>query len=175
MNYKCLILLIIFPFVGHAAEVYRWVDERGVTQYGEKPPENRPSRPINTRPAAASVNTEGRVLDPAAPVATPAAAPVAPTAPAPQIVLAPPPPPPAAAPTGPRGMDFGVYIHLRRGMSEGEVLLRAGKPDQETVEGYRNFVVKSLYYYPTAADPFITVVTLRGGRVANLERTRKTF
>ena len=55
------------------------------------------------------------------------------------------------------------------------MVLRAGKPDQETFEGGRNFVVKSLYYYPTPADPFITVVTLRGGRVAELERTRKTF
>jgi len=74
-----------------------------------------------------------------------------------------------------RGMDFGVYMHLRRGMTEGEVLLRAGKPDQETVEGGRNFVVKSLYYYPTLSDPFITVITLRGGRVAELERKQKTF
>ena len=72
-------------------------------------------------------------------------------------------------------MDFGVYIHLRRGMSEGEVLLRAGKPDHESFDGGRNFVVKSLYYYPTQADPYITVVTLRGGRVASLERTQKTF
>jgi hypothetical protein len=88
------------------------------------------------------------------------------------VVLA---PPPAGAPmpAGPRGMSFDVFMHLRRGMSEGELLLRAGKPDQESVEGYRNFVVKSLYYHPTTDDPFITVVTLRGGRVANLERTRK--
>ena len=72
-------------------------------------------------------------------------------------------------------MDFGVYIHLKRGMSEAEVLLRAGPPDQESVEGGRYFVVKSLYYYPTLADPYITTVTIRGGRVAALERTRKNF
>ena len=72
-------------------------------------------------------------------------------------------------------MDFGVYIHLKRGMSEGEVLLRAGPPDHETVEGGRYFVVKSMYWYPTVADPYITVVTLRGGRVAAIERNRKSF
>jgi hypothetical protein len=147
---------------GQAAEIYRWVDERGVTQYGEKPPANRPSKPIDGRPAAASVDAEGNLLPPPKPVAKPA----------PQVAISP--PPPSVAPPV-RGMEFGVYIHLRRGMSEGEVLLRAGKPDQETFEGGRNFVVKSLYYYPTQADPYITVVTLRGGRVANIERTSKTF
>jgi hypothetical protein len=148
---------------GRAAEIYRWVDERGVTQYGEKPPANRPSKLVNDRPAAASVDAEGKLLPP----------PPKPLAkPAPQVAISPPAPP---APPPVRGMEFGVYIHLRRGMSEGEVLLRAGKPDEETFEGGRNFVVKSLYYYPTQADPYITVVTLRGGRVANIERTSKTF
>ncbi len=157
-----LILLSSSALLVQAAGIYRWVDERGVTQYGERPPENRPSKQIDARPAAASVDAEGKLLDPPKPVAKPV----------PQVAIAPPPPP--SVPQS-RGMDFGVYIHLRRGMSEGEVLLRAGTPDQETFEGGRNFVVKSLYYYPTLSDPFITVVTLRGGRVAELERTRKTF
>lgn len=156
--------LLLVSAAVHGAEVYRWVDERGVTHYGEKPPANRPAKPINARPAAASVDAEGRLLEPPpAPVAKPV----------PQAAAVPPPAPPAAPAV--RGMAFDVYIHLRRGMSEGEVLLRAGKPDQESVENFRNFVVKSLYYYPTVADPFITVVTLRGGRVADIERTRKTF
>jgi Domain of unknown function (DUF4124) len=163
---KLLFLLMIFSAPGYAADIYRWVDERGVTQYGEKPPENRPSTRVNARPAAASVDAEGKLLDPPKPVAKPA----------PQVAVAPPAPspPPPPSPQA-RGMDFGVYVHLRRGMSEGEVLLRAGKPDHETFDGGRNFVVKSLYYYPTQADPYITVVTLRGGRVASLERTQKTF
>jgi len=42
-----------------------------------------------------------------------------------------------------------------------------------SVENFRNFVVKSLYYYPTTADPFIPVMTIRGGRVAAIERTQK--
>ena len=161
-----LFLLIFISIPGHSAEIYRWVDERGVTQYSEKPPEKRPSTRVNARPAAASVDADGKLLEPLKPETKPIAKPV------PQVAVnSPPPPPPPQA----RGMDFGVYIHLRRGMSEGEVLLRAGKPDQETFEGGRNFVVKSLYYYPTLADPYITVVTMRGGRVAELERTRKTF
>lgn len=166
MHCNLLFLLIFINATAYSAEVYRWVDERGVTQYSEKPPENRPSRLVNARPAAASVDAEGKLLEPPKPVAKPAP---------PPVVAVIPPPPPAPQPQQARGMDFGVYIHLRRGMTEGEVLLRAGKPDQETVEGGRNFVVKSLYYYPTLADPYITVVTVRGGRVAELERTRKTF
>ena len=158
-----LILSCIFPALGQAAEIYRWLDERGATQYGERPPGNRPSKLVDARPAVASVDSTGRLLDPPKPVAQPA----------PQVVVLTPPPQPPAPQV--RGMDFGVYIHLRRGMSEGELLLRAGKPDQETIEGRRNFVLKSLYYFPTLGDPYITLVTLRSGRIADIERTRKTF
>jgi len=35
--------------------------------------------------------------------------------------------------------------------------------------------MKTYYYFPTVANPWITVVTLRGGRIANIERTKKTF
>jgi hypothetical protein len=70
-------------------------------------------------------------------------------------------------------MAFETYIRLQAGMTEGELLLRAGPPDQETIEDTRA-VAKSLYYYPTSSDPFLTVVMIRGGRIANLERNRKT-
>lgn len=159
-----LFLLCIVATSGMAAEVYRWKDERGVTQYSEKPPENRPSTRVDARPAAASVDAEGKLLDPPKPVAQPV----------PQLAVAPPQVPVPQQPAV-RGMDFGVYMYLRRGMSEGEILLRAGRPDHETFEGGRNFVVKSLYYYPTLSDPYITLITLRGGRVADIERTRKSF
>ena len=157
-----LMLMVLAGLAGgapamHAAEIYRWVDERGVTQYGERPPANRPAKLVDGRPAAASVDSEGKIVEPPKPVA-----------PQPQVVVAPP-------DISVRGMDFSTYIYLQRGMSEGEVLLRAGKPDFESVENFRNYVVRSLYYYPTMANPFITVVTVRGGRVANIERNRKTF
>jgi ferric-dicitrate binding protein FerR (iron transport regulator) len=59
------------------------------------------------------------------------------------------------------------------GMAEGEVLFRIGKPDHEA------FVVnvrgqpeeKTWTYFPHARDPqTLTIVTLRSGVVANLER-----
>jgi hypothetical protein len=81
----------------------------------------------------------------------------------------------AAAEVPARGMGFDTYIRLQRGMSEGELILRAGKPDHESVENFRHDIVKSYYYYPTLSDPFITVVTVRGGRIANIERTRKAY
>jgi hypothetical protein len=149
---------------GYAAEIYRWLDERGVTQYGEKPPANRPAKLVDGRPAAASVDTDGKVMEAPKPVAQP-----------PQAVIAPPPGAVVPADKPVRGMDFATFIYLQRGMSEGEVLLRAGKPDFESIENFRNYVVKSLYYYPTIANPFITIVTVRGGRVVDIDRTRKTF
>lgn len=152
----------------YAAEIYRWVDERGVTQYSEKPPANRPARLVDGRPAAASVDAEGKLVEPPKPVTAPAAAP--------QIAIAPPPPGAVVSQDKPvRGMDFSTFIYLQRGMTEGEVLLRAGRPDHESIENFRNYIVKSLYYYPTIANPFITVITVRGGRVADIDRTRKTF
>ena len=150
-----------------AAEIYRWVDERGVTQYSEKPPANRPAKLVDGRPAAASVDAEGKLVEPLVP-ATPAQQP--------QVAAAPPPPTAVVSPDKPvRGMDLSTFIYLQRGMSEGEVLLRAGTPDFESVENFRNYIVKSLYYYPTIANPFVTIITVRGGRVANIDRTRKTF
>ena len=74
-----------------------------------------------------------------------------------------------------RGLDFDVYIRLQNGMSEGELQLRAGKPDSESVENFRNDIVKTYYYFPTPSNPWITTITLRGGRIVNIERTKKTF
>lgn len=59
------------------------------------------------------------------------------------------------------------------GMAEGEVLFRIGKPDHEA------FVVnvagqpeeKTWTYFPHSRDPqTLTIITLRAGVVANLER-----
>jgi hypothetical protein len=43
------------------------------------------------------------------------------------------------------------------------------------VDNFRDDIGKSYHYYPTIADPFITVVTVRGGVITNIERNRKTF
>jgi hypothetical protein len=164
---SCLAGLAPSLSTAQAAEIYRWVDERGVTQYGERPPANRPAKLVDGRPAAASVDAEGKLVEPPRPVA-----PVS----QPQIAIAPPPPGAVVPQDRPvRGMDFSTFVYLQRGMSEGEVLLRAGPPDFESVENFRNTVVKSMYYYPTAGNPFITIITVRGGRVADIDRSRKTF
>lgn len=155
----CIVTLASGPL---AAQAYKWVDEHGVTNYGEKPPANRPAKAVDTQPGGTleSGNLQQKKFE--ADLRNAAAAPAA-AAPA----------PPAAAPV--RGMGFDTYIRLQRGMSEGELMLRAGRPDHESVENFRHDIVKSYYYYPTLSDPFITVVTVRGGRIANIERTRKAF
>lgn len=104
----------------------------------------------------------------------------------------------------PRGMRFDVYIRLKQGMTEAELLQRAGPPDYESTDGTdtstraivqdsvvidpatgnpvpqrdvirseRTEIVKSWYYLPTLTDPFTTRVLLTGGRIANIERTKK--
>ena len=80
-----------------------------------------------------------------------------------------------AAAHGAHGMEFDVFIRLQNGMSEGELLLRAGKPDSESVENLRSNIVKTYYYFPTTANPWITTITLRGGRIVNIDRVKKIF
>jgi len=145
-----------------AADTYKWVDEKGVTNYGEKPPQSRPAQPVNTNPGAIveggsqfSQKAEGErrhLEEPQRP--QPGAAPL-----------------PGSASV--RGMEFDVFIRLQSGMTEGELLLRAGRPDYEGLENLWHDIVKSYYYFPTVANPYTTVVTLRGGRIANLERIKK--
>jgi len=78
-----------------------------------------------------------------------------------------------AAEPAPRGMPFDVYIRLEHGMTEGELVLRAGKPDHGAVDNLREGL-KSYYYFPTVANPFLTTVSLRAGRIVNIERERKS-
>ena len=160
------LLICATVLAGHAlaAETYKWVDERGVTNYGEKPPAGRAAKPVDTSPGG-TIESGGlpqkkyeadlrRQAEAAAPPPVAAAAPAAPPV---------------------RGMDFSTFIRLQRGMTEGELVLRAGPPDHESVENFRNDIVKSYYYYPTSSNPQLTVVTLRRGRIVNIERERKIF
>jgi hypothetical protein len=108
-----------------------------------------------------------------------------------------PPAPESQPPTAVRGMPFDVFIMLRQGMTEAELLQRAGPPDYMSVDGsvgnvvsarrigppgpgkpprvetFSNMELKNFYYYPTVSDPFTTVVTLTGGRISEMQRTRK--
>lgn len=146
-----------------AAEAYRWVDERGVVNYGEKPPEERRATPVDTRPIG-TIETGGQ-YDP-----RPAAGPRRQAEPPPpQVVIV---PPPAPALPSVRGMEFDTYIRLQRGMTEGELLVRAGRPDHETVDNLYDYD-RTLYYFPTVANPFTTVVRLRSGTIFSIDRIKR--
>ena len=157
-----VLILVLTAGACLAADTFKWVDDKGVTNYGEKPPQSRQAQPVNTSPSGIvegggqfSQKTVGEKQIPEA---------------APRTALGPAPVPGSMAT---RGMDFDVFIRLQAGMTEGELLLRAGSPDYEGVENVRHDIVKSFYYFPTLANPYTTVVTLRGGRIANLERIKK--
>ena len=80
--------------------------------------------------------------------------------------------PALANPEAPRGMAFDVYIRLEHGMTEGELVLRAGRPDHQSLDNPRDGV-KTFHYYPTLANPQLTTVTLRAGRIVHIERKRR--
>lgn len=106
----------------------------------------------------------------------------------------------SAAPLSAGQIDSAAYFHLNRGMSESEVLVRAGPPDLVTSPGTEAIEVKhgmvdrgeegdvsfdsfrrtripiitSWHYVPgpQVTDPFITIVTFRAGEVWDIERTK---
>ena len=78
-----------------------------------------------------------------------------------------------AAGVTPHGMAFEVYIRLEHGMTEGDLLLRAGKPDHRAIDNHWEGQ-KSFYYYPTSVNPYLTTITLRSGRIVNIERLRRS-
>ncbi len=187
-----LVLMMVASFV--QADVYKWVDRDGGVHYGDTRPANTRSRPVDLRYAGSATTTEA--------ISCCAAKGVPPEPAAQPTYIIFPAEPPARSPAL-RGMDFGVFIMLRRGMSEGELLQRAGPPDFESADGYAvqpvvvtrrgrlidqlldwrgqgalsygvsNFIVKTFYYYPTISNPFTTVLTLTGGRITDLQRTRQ--
>jgi len=142
------------------AEVYKWVDSNGKVHYGDTPPANARATPVDMTSSGPS--RAGQV--PATAAAEQASQP--PAQPPIQISIAPETPAPQPAT---RGMDFGVYIMLRVGMSEGELLGIAGEPDLRR----RSRATDIYTYLPTAADPFTTTITLVRGRVNEIDRDRK--
>jgi len=172
------------------ADAYKWVDRDGSVHYGDRPPANARATPVDMTsagPSRAALPDSVAVEQ----------APQPPAQPPIQISIAPEPAPQRAT----RGMDFGVYIMLRAGMSEGELLQRAGPPDFQTYEGsvgvsvvgkagrindtagntlrgsrvnsFNNLEVRRYYYYPTVSNPFTTVLTLTGGTISDLQRSRR--
>ena len=173
-----------------AADVYKWIDQEGKVHYGDTPPPNSAARRVDVRnEPVVGGKPERAPPSQQAPVelAPMEKAPVESGRPAESPASAlPQPAPPASA----RGMSFDVYIMLRPGMSEGELLQRAGPPDYESTDGtvgsavttgrrrnrvqsFNNLEIRKFYYYPTLSDPFTTLVTLTGGLISDLQRTRQ--
>ena len=70
--------------------------------------------------------------------------------------------------------DASERKFIREGMSEGDVLMKIGKPDSESVDtgGGATVTVKRWIYLPTPSDQqTLTTVVLKSGRV--IEVTRK--
>jgi len=79
----------------------------------------------------------------------------------------------AAAAGGALAVDARERGFIGLGMAEGEVLFRIGKPDHESfianVKGHPE--EKTWTYFPHSRDPqTLTIITLRSGVVANVER-----
>jgi hypothetical protein len=165
-------LFIVLALVGSAAAadpVYKWHDERGGIHYGQKPPAGVRALPVDTQP---NISVGIKARDCAAPLC-PGASSQGSADRSDERVVGRGRSDRDGRDANPRGLDFDVYIRLKSGMSEGELLQRAGAPDFQTVENLRGPIGKSFYYYPTSANPFTTVVTLRGGRILSIERIKK--
>lgn len=62
---------------------------------------------------------------------------------------------------------------IREGMSEGEVMMKIGRPDSESVDtgGGSQVTVKRWVYFPTSGDSqTITTLTIRNGKVVEVSR-----
>ena len=163
---RALIFLLFFQVSFYVeAQVYRWVDEKGTVHYsGSVPPvgvkhtvidvEAKAGPPSADTTECYTVRCQGermeeRLLRRQEAEARAAA----------QRSPAPP----------PRGLEFRKYIALQRGMSESELVVNAGDPDLL----FRDRAVRTYTYLPTLSDPFVTVVTVRNGRILEIERNRK--
>lgn len=149
---------------GKSGEVFRSVDENGTPTFSQTRPPGRASAPVELRPLAGTIDS----LKPSPATAR------AGVQPRPDAALSEPrvERPSAAAPAV-RGMAFETFIRIRRGMTEGELLGRAGPPDHRGNEINRGLLQESWYYLPTPSDPFTTVIQMRGGRVVDTDRIRR--
>ena len=69
--------------------------------------------------------------------------------------------------------DASERRFIREGMSEGELIMKVGRPDSESVDsgGGSAVTVKRWIYFPTSGDPqTVTTLTIRDGRVVEVDR-----
>ena len=157
-----------------AQPFYKWVDDKGVTHYGEKPPPGRAAKEIDATPSG-STREPGEVKEchtiqcqyermRAARLQEEAERRATEQAEARK----------SGGETRNRGMSFDTFRKLSTGMPEGEVLLRAGPPDYQSNQFLSSgYLGKTWYYYPTRSDPFTTVIQISGGQVFSLDRVRQ--
>ena len=160
------ILFLALPAA--AADVYRWVDEKGTVHYSnETPPkgvqstkvdiEAEPRAPVNEGAECYTVRCQGERLEQR-------------LARREQIEAREAAERAAVTPRPAKGLDFRKYVAIHRGMSEGEFITIAGEPDLLL---WDSGPVKTYTYFPTPGDPFTTTVVLRHGRISDIERVRK--
>lgn len=175
---------LLFAASVDAQQIYKWKDERGITHYSESVPPNTtaqimdftstidatPGTPAAQQPADRAVSgcqtyrcqfermRDDRLKNEAAERAERES----------NLKK-------AAARTSSRGMSFDVYSRLEAGMSEGELLQRAGAPDYVSSDtGWRGAALnKTWFYNPTPSDPFATRVMLQAGRILEIERIKQ--
>jgi hypothetical protein len=151
-----------------AAQVYRWVDEKGTVHYSNaKPPagvqaktvdvEAKPGEPSPDTKECYTVRCQGERLEQR--LARREAADARDYA---ERI--------ANTPRPPRGLDFRAYTSLYRGMSEAEMLTVTGAPDLVFSDVFAD---RRYSYLPTPANPFTTTITVIGGRINAIERVRK--
>lgn len=161
-------VLVLVAASQASADVYRWVDSKGTVHYSnETPPpgvkatkvdiEAEPRSPVTDNGECYTVRCQGERLEQR-------------LARREQIEAREAAERAAATPRPPKGLDFRRYVSIRRGMSEGEFIGIAGEPDLLL---WDSGPIKTYTYYPTPGDPFTTTVTLRHGRVSEIERVRK--
>jgi Domain of unknown function (DUF4124) len=163
-----LIPVFLFSTCVLAADIYRWVDEKGTVHYSNEPPpagvrstkvdaEADPRAPVTESAECYTVRCLGERLEQR-------------IARREQIQARLEEDRNAATPRAPKGLDVRKYVAIARGMSEGEFVGIAGEPDLLL---WDSRAVKTYTYYPTPADPFTTTVTLVNGRVTDIERVRR--
>jgi hypothetical protein len=151
-----------------AADIYRWVDEKGAVHYSNGAPPSgvratkievdaEPRAPVVENGECYTVRCQGERLEQRLAMREQIEARLAAER-------------AAATPRPPRGLDFRKYVAIHRGMSEGEFITVAGEPDLLL---WDSGPVKTYTYFPTPGDPFTTTVVLRHGRVNEIERVRK--
>ena len=79
----------------------------------------------------------------------------------------------ALASTSTLAADAGERKFIRKGMGEGEVVLKIGKPDHEAINRAVRGAPeeKTWTYFPHARDPqTLTILTFHSGRVTSIDR-----